>query len=167
MGAGIERSGGDLKRLVGDRDRDALDQDRDQRHAPCALRHRDLGRRLAEEDPQRPPPVGEDERARLERGALAPRRLSLERGPGHQTSLDAVSIEGLQSDAGLHGRDRDGVIGEPARPEAAVFESFDRELLDRSPRTVRVEPDVPEEDAIGPRHRLLAKVDRVGTEEAV
>ena len=49
----------------------------------------------------------------------------------------------------------------------AMLHPLQSKLLDLGQLLVRVEPDVAIEDPIGPRDRLLAKVDRLGAGEAV
>ena len=62
---------------------------------------------------------------------------------------------------GLHRRDRQRVVEQRARAEAAVLHPLQRERLDRRAALVGVEPDVAEEDAVGLRDRLLAQRDRL------
>ena len=57
--------------------------------------------------------------------------------------------------------------GMPTALEAAVLEAFEGELLDRGAGAVGVEPDLAEEDPVGPGDRPLAQVDRVRAVEAV
>ena len=78
-----------------------------------------------------------------------------------------VGVEGAQRDPGLDGRDRQRVGGQAAALEGTVVEAFEGELLDRGPGAVGVEPDLAEEDTVGPGDRPFAHVDRVGAVEAV
>ena len=48
-----------------------------------------------------------------------------------------------------------------------MLDAVERERLDRRALLVGVEPDVAEEHAVGPRHRLLAQRHRLRTAEAV
>ena len=64
-----------------------------------------------------------------------------------------VGVERPHRHAGLHHRDRQRVVEHRARREAAGLQPLERERLDRRAVLVGVEPDVAEEDAVGPRHR--------------
>ena len=81
--------------------------------------------------------------------------------------LELVGVEGAQRDPGLHDGDRQRVGGQAVALEGAVVEAVQRQLLDRRGVAVGVEPDLAEEDPVGPGDRPLAQVDRVGAVEAV
>ena len=70
----------------------------------------------------------------------------------------------------IHGpqrSDRDRVVEEVSRDEAAVEHPLQRKLLDRRGLLVGVEADVAEEHAVGVGHRVAPHGNRVGTVEAV
>ena len=64
-------------------------------------------------------------------------------------------------------RDRHRVGGQAASFEGTLAQPLERELLDRGPGAVGVEPDLAEEGAVGPRDRPFAHPHRVGAVEAV
>ena len=84
-----------------------------------------------------------------------------------EPALQAVGVERPQRDAGLHHRDRQRVVEQALRAQAALEQALERERLDRCALRVGVEADVAEEDAVGPRHRLPAQGHRLGAAEAV
>src|SRR5436190_1809274 len=71
------------------------------------------------------------------------------------------------SDREHGGRQPKRVLELAAAHECALLHPLQRQLLDRSARPVGVEPDLAEEDPVGPGDRALAHLDRVPAVEAV
>ena len=81
-------------------------------------------------------------------------------------SSDGGGVERPDPDRGLHHSDRDGVVEQRLRAEAARLQPLDHERLDRDAVDVGVQPDVAVEDAVGVRDRLGAEGDRLAAPEA-
>ena len=104
-------------------------------------------------------------------------RASSPAGPGQrlagggvadaEAAVEPVGVEGAQGDPGLDDRDVERVRGQAVAAEAAVFEPLEGQLLDRGAGAVGVEADLAVEDAVGPRDRPFAQVDRLGAVDAV
>ena len=99
-------------------------------------------------------------------------RTALERLPGlglanADPALDSVGVEGPKRDARLDDPDRERVVEQVLAHEASLLDPLQGDRLDRGLLLVRVEADVAVEDAIRPRNRLMAQVDRLRPREAV
>ena len=84
-----------------------------------------------------------------------------------EVALDAVTVERPDGHPGFHHRDRQRVVEQRARAEAAGLQALERERLDRCAVDIGVEADVAEEHAVGPRHRALAQHHGLRAAEAV
>ena len=106
--------------------------------------------------------VGDHERSGRQLARPALERLARRSGRAARGApVDLVGVEGAQGDAGLDDRDRERVVEQVLALEAALLHPVERQLLDRRQGLVGVEADVAEEDAVGPRDRLLAQRDRL------
>src|SRR5699024_1266305 len=96
-------------------------------------------------------------------------RVGLARGrlADAEVALATIGVEGAQGDAGLDDRNRQSVGDQADALEGAVVKAVEDALLDRGAVVVGVDPDLAEEDAIGPGHRLFAQADRGGAVDAV
>ena len=148
---------------------DAPDLDRDQQRAlglrarrrarsPVAPKSSASGRSL----------VGDHQRARRaarRAGPRAPRPASVARIPGGPRPASASKARSATPDSTI------AIVSASSSRlwllKPPVPHPLQRELLDRGPLLVGVEPDVAEEDAVGPGDRLLAQVDRLAAGEAV
>ena len=160
--------GGQPERLL---DRDvghALDLHRDERHPRGRGLDAAAGADRAEQQRERPRLVGDHQRARGQgrpAGPRAPRPRPLGRMPSGPST--PIGVEGPQRDARLDDRDRQRVVEQALADEPAALHPLQRHRLDRGRLLVRVEADVAKEDAVRPRDRLVAELDRLGAREAV
>ena len=127
------------------------------RHAAARARARRTARRPAR--PRRRPRAARP--GRRMRTRRRRERSPRSAGAEPELAVDAVGVERPHRHAGLHHRDRQRVVEQRARREAAGLQPLERERLDRRAVLVGVEPDVAEEDAVGVRHRLLAQRHRL------
>ena len=108
---------------------------------------------------------GENSTAAVPRSSQSASRPS---APVVSVSAPVASASSAQTPTpGLQRRERERVLGQRARGEAAVQQPVDDELLERRPRDVRVEPEVAEQDAVGPRHRPRPQRDRLAAAQPV
>ena len=97
----------------------------------------------------------------------APKRSPRPAGRRPSSPWMRVAVERPHGHAGLHHRDRQRVVEQRARAEAAGLQALERERLDRRAVDVGVEADVAEEHAVGPRHGALAQHHGLRAAEAV
>ena len=94
-------------------------------------------------------------------GARPPRATRTPSG-----AVDLGGVERPDRHAGLDQREEQRVVEQVVATEPAVHEAVEHGRLGRRAVGVGVEADVAEEDAVGPRDRLLALGDGLGAAEA-
>ena len=99
--------------------------------------------------------------------AVAAQPLSLVREPQPERRRHLVRVERHHRHARLDRRDHERVVEQVAAAERAVLHPVERGLLGGRAVVVGVDPDLAEEDPVGPRDRLLAQVDRLAARVAV
>ena len=109
--------------------------------------------------------VGDHQRARRQGARTALEALARLRRADAEAALGAAGVEGPQRHSRLDDRDRQRVVEQALADEAAALDALQGDRLDRGRLLVRVEADVAEEDAVRPRDRLVAEVDRLGPEK--
>ena len=101
------------------------------------------------------------------RGGGASESLALAAGANAERALDGGGVERPHRHAGVHQRDQQCVGDQVVGVEAALHHPGEHRLLDRRPHHIGIEPDVPEEHAVGRRHGALSQTDRVRSAPAV
>ena len=154
-------------RLLDRQRRHALHHDRRQQHALglAARQHGQCG--VAEQHGERVRLVRDGQLPARHVAPVAAQALVYVGQPQPQLAGHERRVEGAHRHAGLERRDQQRVGHQPARLEAAVLQPLDRDLLDRRALLVGVDADLAEEDAVGPRHRLLAHRHRARAVKAV
>ena len=122
---------------------------------------------LSEQDRDRSHRVGDHDLTRGQRPPVSAQALPRQRQAQTDLAVHAVRVEGDDRHAGLDRGDHQRVVEQVLAAEAAALHPLERDLLGRRPALVRVDPDLPEEDPVGPRDRLLAQVHGLGAREAV
>src|SRR5205085_9675470 len=104
---------------------------------------------------------------RRERAAPPAEALVGARQAQADRTREAILLEGDHRHVGLDGCDQHRVVQPVAARDTAGAHPLERNRLDRRAVLVGIDPHLPEEDPVGPRHGLLAEGDRLAAGVAV